>query len=197
MHINEQSPRVLRRQLKRYFPHVHLWFSGPSNPATNLLKPFSRAEMRAATDLYAVASHVPVDCGQLARALSMQPLAEGIESGIKIEVLAAPANAAPASMFTVRVRVSSDAATLRSDPPYPVLLSSHWLNQTGGVVVFEGLRNELTPPLKPGSPQEYKVSVLAPNTPGPLVLRLTLLQELVRWFDGAGAYVDLPIKIHE
>ena len=71
MHINEQRPQVLRRQLQRHFPHVMVWFAarGCQNPGENLCRPFSRSEMRAAADLFALAAHSELDMERVRRAL--------------------------------------------------------------------------------------------------------------------------------
>jgi SAM-dependent methyltransferase len=197
MHINEQSPGKLRRQLRRHFSHVSFWFSDTSNPAENLTRRFSKAEMRGATDLYAVASHVQQDRTRFIGALTMRPLPEGVERDVKLTVITSPKVVAPAAVFQIRVQVESGQQELRSDNPHPVLLSSHWLHTDGSVFAFEGLRNPLNPPLPRSRPQEYTVAALAPCVPGNYTLRMTIVQEMVRWFDAAGIYVDLPVQVRQ
>jgi 2-polyprenyl-3-methyl-5-hydroxy-6-metoxy-1,4-benzoquinol methylase len=48
MHINEQSPRVLQRQLAQAFRHVHLWFADVTQPGGSLLRPYTIRELAAA-----------------------------------------------------------------------------------------------------------------------------------------------------
>jgi hypothetical protein len=69
-------------------------------------------------------------------------------------------------------------------PPFPVHLSYRWFSETSGdMVVAEGLRTPLHPPLLPSEKRKYAVRVNAPDEPGRYRLRVTLVQELVRWLD--------------
>ena len=97
MHINEQSPRVLRKQLRAHFEHVDLWFSDHScgNPADNLQRRYSIAEMRAAGDLFAVASNSPVSRSALRRVLLMEPIHASVTAQTRIEVDEVPEPASP------------------------------------------------------------------------------------------------------
>jgi Glycosyltransferase Family 4 len=82
--------------------------------------------------------------------------------------------------------------------PAPVHLSYHWLDASGRLAVFEGLRTSLIPPLDPGSSAIYEVKIAGPPDPGEYHLRLTLVQEGVRWFDelpGSLASQEIPVTM--
>ncbi len=69
MHINEQSPQSLKRQLQQQFQYVLLWFGNPADPGGSLLSKFSIAQMRSAPSLFAIASHQPISPEQVGACL--------------------------------------------------------------------------------------------------------------------------------
>lgn len=69
----------------------------------------------------------------------------------------------------------------------PVRLSYHWYDQTGKPVLYDGLRTNLPEGgITPGSTVEMEMTVQAPASPGRYELVLTLVQELVGWFETKG-----------
>jgi hypothetical protein len=191
MHINEQSPRVLKRQLSKYFPHVLVWFGTPLRAADNLQRRFSIQEMRAAPDLFAVASHAPIPVKKLARALKMEALPLATASLIKLKLIRCPISVRTAGKFSASVVLENQSNTdLKSLPAHPVHLSYHWLAMSGEYVVFGGERTRLKPDAKAGLSTSYEVDIVSPEKPGIYLLRITLVQEWVRWFDQA------PTKLH-
>jgi hypothetical protein len=50
-------------------------------------------------------------------------------------------------------------------------------------VPLEGLRTSIQPPIAPKSTAQASVRVEAPSEEGDYVLRLTLVQEALRWLD--------------
>lgn len=197
MHINEQNPRVLRRQLRRHFEYVCLWFAGGSDAGDNLRRRYSIAEMRRATDLYAVASHQPIHVERLRDALEMKPLAHGIEESLRYRIIECPEQVRAGQAFTFHVELEGSPVDLKSDHPCPVLLSYHWLDASAeSTVAFEGLRTELHPKLRRNATCQYAVKCRAPEMTGMYTLRATMLQEAVRWFDGsAGIYDDCVVHV--
>jgi len=187
MHINEQSPRVLRRQLRQYFPHVLLWFCdhGVARPFENLTRHFSIREMAQAGDLFACASARPLEAAVIAREFRMDPALSIHAGDLRIEVLRVPVASAAGSTFHVDVRVENRSrASLKSYPPNPVHLSYHWLERvTAKVTIFDGERSVLDPALDAQSTQSYCMSVRAPVAKMSYRLRITLVQEFVRWLD--------------
>jgi len=203
MHINEQSPCVLRRQLERRFPHVTLWFADHNleNPGENLNRAFRIAEMRAAGDLFAVASRAPINPPALAAELRMDE-AWPLEPGeIAITEALAPQGAEPATYFPVEVTVCNRSRfDLRSWPPFPVQLCYHWINpKTGDCVVFDGERTPISPTLRRASAGRYRLYVRTPLRAAAYRLRVTLVQEQLRWFDTApvAAFRDATVCVRE
>ncbi len=69
----------------------------------------------------------------------------------------------------------------------PVNLSYHWLKASGEPAIYEGLRTPLpTGGVAPGQALDTNMAVLAPDEVGTYSLVLTLVQELVGWFEDNG-----------
>jgi len=199
MHINEQNPRILRRQLLRHFPHVLLWFGESGNEGASLLRNFSHREIASAPDLWAIASLVPVDAADVRRRLSIEAL--GVEDllGIRLVVVSAPADVQTGREFRLRLQIANHGASIvGSMPPLPVHISYHWLPEgKDGEPIFDGVRSAIRPPLSPGEVRDFPVKVMPPSTAGNYTLRITLVQELVRWFDAepVNVFTDLPVHV--
>lgn len=195
MHINEQSPRVLRRSLQRHFPHVCLWFGSPADPGGSLLRRCRPRELAAYRDLFAVAGPQPVDAAALRRLFRGEPLPDR-EFFLSAE---APASAPAGSTFHCRVRVAnrSSSSVLCSRGPYPVYLSYKWRDSEGRPLAGEGRRTILSPALAPGQEHEYVVPVPAPPTAGGFGLTLSLVQEhqFWLWTERPAQCPDLTIQI--
>ncbi len=73
-------------------------------------------------------------------------------------------------------------AVLASAGAHPVRLSYRWLDAEGRVVL-EGLRGELGRTLPPGDAAPVTAGLLTPWDEGDYELRVSLVQEHVRWFD--------------
>lgn len=199
MHINEQSPRVLRRQLRRQFAHVLLWFGEPGNNGGSLLRAYSRHELAASRDLWAVASHRPVDANALRSRLQSMPLPSETLSNISMAINKAPAATGLEQEFVVTLAISNRSQfVLSSLQPFPVHVSYHWLHSDGqNVEVFDGIRSGIRPLLAQGTAGVFDAKVVAPSRPGRYILRLTLVQENVRWFDAPpiGLMADVFIDV--
>lgn len=187
MHINEQSPAVLKKQLRRHFPHVHLWFDGAGDLGGSLLRRYTIADMRRATSLYAMASHRPIDLNAIKAALRMDPLQADEAGKITIRVIEAPHQMGVGEQCTVKVIMHNGSKRLLSSrSPHPFHLSYHWEDETTGAsVVFDGLRTQLLPPSRPDGDQGYEVMVRAPDMAGRYVLKVVSVQEMVRWHESA------------
>jgi SAM-dependent methyltransferase len=183
MHINEQSPGVLRRQLGTYFPHVLLWFAGHDMecPFENLSRPFSIAEMRAAGDLFAIASHTPLSPRAVHDAVTMQPITAPIEA--RLELLEMPSMARRGSRFSAKVRLTNHSrGQMASRLPNPVHLSYHCYSEARDAITFDGLRTKL-PTVRAGVAEEVEMQLAAPLLAGRFRFRITAVQEGVMWFD--------------
>ena len=117
MHINEQSPRVLRRQLARHFPHVCLWFLQPNDPIGSLRHHFSHRELAACRDLYAVASREEIERAALVEVLAMDPLTDDEARRVRWHVGHCPAQARSDEPFAVTVRLKNGSAKVLHSRP--------------------------------------------------------------------------------
>ena len=185
MHINEQSPRVLRRQLGQYFDHVLLWFLHLDAPAGNLARPMNRRELAGCRDLYAVASQEKIEAGDVSGILTMKPLSSEQARGVSWSVEHCPSQTTVGTTFSVSVAVQNRSGmTLQSRPPAPVHLSYHWYDAANRKIeVFDGQRSPFFPALPDGTDGKYETTVQAPARIGVFLLCLMLVQEGVRWFD--------------
>ncbi|HWF46220.1 MAG TPA: radical SAM protein [Bryobacteraceae bacterium] len=86
---------------------------------------------------------------------------------------------------------------LDSSGAHPTYLAYHWLDLTGAPIRLDAGRFHFAQPLAPGDSREWTVAVETPETPGGYLLRMTLVQEWVRWFDEpqVGAYFDTKIEV--
>jgi acetolactate synthase-1/2/3 large subunit len=124
----------------------------------------------------------------------LPPEACRVEMGLQ-----APASASPGS--TVRASCSArnlGGAILLSAPPHPVQLAVRWIDPvTGRNVGGEGVRLALHGSLVPGGEDQAQVEIPAPDRPGDYLLRATLVQEHVAWFDALdpGNAVDAAVQV--
>ena len=51
------------------------------------------------------------------------------------------------------------------------------------MVVFDGSRSRLSPPLDPNATGRYPMKIVAPEQPGEYILQTTMVQEDVCWFE--------------
>lgn len=69
----------------------------------------------------------------------------------------------------------------------PINLSYHWLDASGAVVVYEGLRTPIPSfGITPQLLTHLEVEVASPEQPGEYTLVLTLVQEGITWFEEKG-----------
>jgi hypothetical protein len=151
--------------------------------------------MRAAGDLFAVASKRPIDSAKIAAALQMTDV--GTLAKVQIALTSVPASLISGERSSVTVAVHNDSALdLKSWPPNPVHLSYHWIDsKTGATLVHDGQRSLLTPKSSAGTRAEYTLYVNAPNSHGRYILRATLVQEGLRWFDATGIFADAEVNV--
>jgi acetolactate synthase-1/2/3 large subunit len=90
--------------------------------------------------------------------------------------------------FIVEAELTNEgSAFLVTAPPYPVYLTYKWLLTNSERVAEErpARRTPLPRSMPPQSSDTATMSILAPEVPGVYDLRITLVQELIAWFDDA------------
>jgi uncharacterized protein YcfL len=77
-----------------------------------------------------------------------------------------------------------------------VELAYHWLDKSGKEVVRDGLRTSLSKNLAPGDTTTVRARIKAPAVPGDYILRISMVQEGVSWFEWKGAKpLDIPVSV--
>lgn len=184
MHINEQNPRFLKRQLRKHFANVLLWSGEPGNMAGTLVQPYSHRQLAASRDLWAVASQSPIDPDGVRRRLQSHPITPDQMRSIELSPKNLPSTVRAVEEFLVTLEISNHSGiTLKSMPPFPVHISYHWLRSNGEPVIFDGVRTRIQSFLAPEWTRCFDAKVMPPLLPDKYVLRLTLVQEAVQWFD--------------
>ncbi len=198
MHINEQNPRVLKRQLSRYFPNVLVWFADGESMGGSLIRRFRIADLRRATSLFAIASHAPIDRDQIANVFCMLQLNADESDTIRLTIDRYPERISIGNEFTVpAVLYNPTDKRLASLKPNPFQLSYHWLDEQGNFIVYDGLRTELRPPLLAHQHATYAVRIKAPEKPGRYALRVRPVQEMAAWLEHANPGADVIILVED
>ena len=197
MHINEQRPQVLRRSLRRHFPHLLFWFAAPEDPVGSLARPFSRREMAAARDLFAIAANKPLEVAAIAEVLAPTPPLPPQEAvSMVLRVRRVPATMIAGKRLWLEARIENRSRhRLVGRGVHPVLISYHWQNTADGTAeVFDGLR---TSPgtIPPGASATVAMLVEAPSRPGCYRLRPRLVQEGIRWHEGPAWPTPLDFQV--
>lgn len=185
MHINEQNPRVLIKQLKKSFKYVLLWFNSPDDPIGSLVGEIGHHRLSAYRDLYAIASNEPIDVEQVKKSLTFHLWRRKDINRVKIEITQCQPEVKKSEHFEVSIEVVNDTKhSLHSLPPNPINLSYHWIDyRTKKSVVFNGLRTPFFFPVGPGSVRNLRAKCQAPPQVGEYMLRFALVQEQHVWFD--------------
>ena len=100
------------------------------------------------------------------------------------EVAHIPDQVATSTVVAVPVAVRNNGD--RVWPASQVFVSYHWFRDEQ-LVVWDGKRTSLPRDLRAGGRTEMSVHVATPTEPGSYVLMLTLVHELVAWFEQKGA----------
>ncbi|MBC8164452.1 MAG: glycosyltransferase [Bryobacteraceae bacterium] len=90
--------------------------------------------------------------------------------------------------------------TLASAGAYPIHLSYHWMEPLSGkAIVYDGTRTSLTAQVRPGEVHKQLQTIHAPKQAGRFILRLTMLQEYVGWFDSVSVsnWADMVVDVTE
>lgn len=193
MHINEQSPRTLAHQLRSHFSTVRVWVGDPLDPFRFEVGTSARGDLRGSPDIFAVAGHGPLEDVAASDAFLDDPLPNSERAKIAIAAPGRPRGRADGGWDIALALDNGSSTTLSSTGRAPVLLAYHWLDDAGKTVVFDGRRTPLGGPLRPGASTTRPLRVDA-APPRASIVRLTLVQEGVAWFDGDGCYIDVVAR---
>ncbi len=78
------------------------------------------------------------------------------------------------------------AITWVSGQVQPVFACYHWIDKTGNVIVYDGIRSRLPEAIEPAARKQVPVSVIAPPSAGDYTLEVTLVHEGVTWMEDDG-----------
>jgi SAM-dependent methyltransferase len=189
MHINEQNPRVLLRQLKKHFKHVLLWFGAPEDPAGSLIGRSTPERLAAYRDLFALASNTPIEPDTIRKLLAPHlHHPEEIKEGLELNIVDAPKTVGSNEKFNVQLQISNNTEFhIHSLLPQPVNASYHWQNLSSqNFITFDGMRTPLHIPIPPENSLKINLACEAPGEAGQFKLVCTLVQEHYAWFDQPG-----------
>jgi hypothetical protein len=131
---------------------------------------------------------------------AMPALPDEAVARLSLRVSGVPDTLGSGERAVVRVVVRNQGPTLLcSGPPHPIFIACRWSALDGAdSLVKEGERSPLSPPLEPESETTYAAALAAPDEPGAYRLRVTLVQEGVRWLDASGhegTWQDVPVVV--
>ncbi len=91
---------------------------------------------------------------------------------------------------------NAGSAVWRSRGALGIQVSSHWLDELGNAIVWDGIRNPLPHPVGPGETVELTVQARVPRPPGRYRLAFDLLDEHNFWFAEIGNLpLDVPVAV--
>jgi len=185
MHINEQNPRVLLKQLKDNFKHVILWFNSPDDPTGSLVGNLGHNRLSKYRDLFAIASNEAIDVEKVKECLSFHLWEKVDIKKLSIEITQCQMEVQISESFEVSIELANRSKqTIHSLPPNPINISYHWFDPASKeIVIFDGLRTSFSFPLCSNSSRALQARCQAPTKSGEYLLRLTLVQEQHAWFD--------------
>jgi hypothetical protein len=185
MHINEQTPAGLRHALADHFEHVCIWLPDEAGPAGTLRTGLTREALGRLPSIFAVAGHEAFDPSEILALLSQEQEPDAPHAiELDCEMSALEARCKQGLTVSVRIR-SCFERRLASLPPHPIHVSYHWRSRTGEMLVQDGVRTKIFPPMTPGSEHLVDAHVITPEEPGQHILEMTMVQEGVCWFENA------------
>jgi 2-polyprenyl-3-methyl-5-hydroxy-6-metoxy-1,4-benzoquinol methylase len=193
MHISEQTPEELTSLIKNNFNYCHIWVSRDDEMIGSLDKNYPKELLSQARGIFAIAANIPISLDKFRDLLTQPPLDPNkirVRLCVKKSVQSVKVN----EQFLLSVDIHNKGnSRISSLNPYPIHLSYHWLEKTGNVEVFEGLRTQITPPLFSDDTKGFTMTVRAPAKPGEYILQVTLVQEFIFWFEQI--LPDLPVLL--
>lgn len=183
MHINEQTPAGLQRQLKKVFNDVCVWVSSETDTGKGLAEKLSWKEIREGQSIFAIAAKSSIDRNSLIDRVRQERLKTG-NFHFKIELLQGLQTLPKASQLKIHVVAKNNSQqSIGSFVPFPVNVAYHWKDGEGNMLVFDGVRTPVFPKLFPGERRMMNMDIQTPSEAGSYFLELTLVQEGCFWFE--------------
>jgi hypothetical protein len=156
--------------------------SEPLPPPTTVARELSEYVRNTAIRM----TQMEIELGQYRQPHRMDALSDAACARLRLRIERWPESIVCGRTAAVRVEVENGSSwEIGSFPPFPVQLSYRWHTDDGNPVAGpEALRTALKPALHPHESASYAMIIAAPDEPGRYRLRVTLVQELVRWLDG-------------
>lgn len=123
------------------------------------------------------------------------------KQSLRISLAASPPSTRrPSQRFAAKAVLRNDSDSIFvAAPPMPVRAVYRWISPSTGdrLPTGEPPHGDLPRSLPPGESTEVTFDVIAPREPGSYILRLTLVQETVFWFDDVDPRnaCDLPVDV--
>ena len=90
----------------------------------------------------------------------------------------------PAKIYVLVENLS--AITWVSGQVQPVFACYHWIDKSGNITIYDGIRSRLPEAIEPAARKQVPVSVIAPPVAGDYILEVTLVHEGVTWMEDDG-----------
>lgn len=102
-----------------------------------------------------------------------------------VVIIEAPSEVKELMVFQVLTNITNHSNyKIASLPPNPVHISYHWIEKATEIeTVFDGKRTKIIPSIRVNEQRQFSLSVEAPSKASEYILRVTLVQEGVAWFD--------------
>ena len=193
MHINEQSPRVLKNQLEKHFKYVLIWFASPTDILGSLNRKFTPSDCIYARDLYAIASNTPIDEEAIKSRLKQPILSAEQRGNITLKIDYYESVVKSSEKLTAIVEISNlSTEKVMSSIDRGVFLSYHWL-RNGEMYFFEGERTVISV-IPSGAKKQIKMVIPTPNEPGTYTLQIVMVQEQVAWFENHNETISVIVN---
>ena len=153
------------------------WAHGGTTTTADLWNPYVHTMLRWL-------SRQEIELKSFREGIATQPIEEEAARRCQIHIEECPQSVIRDKVFAVAVKFRNcTSGSLSSQPPYPICFSHRWLDTSGQMIHAEGLRTPLQTPLASGEERTVFIRVQPPDVPGVYGLRVTIVQEWVRWWD--------------
>lgn len=182
MHINEQRPVTLKNTLQRHFLCAYAW-SGNIETEEQLM---DITKQQTDNEIYAVAGR-HLHTTDLLRRISNDKL-ERETVAVQITCKEDCVRSDGRNLLIIPVKIENmGQGILKSQNPYPVYVSYHILTEKGDIVIYDGMRSDLSAAVLPGTDIEVFLKVNVQELEeGIYWIEPDLVQEWWMWFHEAG-----------